>query len=64
MALNAKQVALCAQNEPDFSALSAVILNCTLERPEERSHTDLLLSVPAGSCATPASRWNPAGRRG
>jgi multimeric flavodoxin WrbA len=47
MALNAKQAALCAQNETDFSALSAVILNCTLKRPEEKSHTDLLLSVPA-----------------
>jgi hypothetical protein len=45
--LNEKQEALCAGNTTDFSGLSAVILNCTLKRPEEASHTDLLLSVPA-----------------
>ncbi|KPQ08871.1 MAG: NADPH-dependent FMN reductase [Saliniramus fredricksonii] len=47
MSLNDKQEALCAANETDFSGLSAIILNCTLKRPEEQSHTDLLLSVPA-----------------
>jgi multimeric flavodoxin WrbA len=47
MALNAKQSALCAANTTDFSHLSAVIVNCTLKRPEERSHTELLLSVSA-----------------
>ena len=47
MSLNDKQEALCAANETDFSDLSAIILNCTLKRPEEQSHTDLLLSVPA-----------------
>ena len=47
MSLNDKQEALCAANGTDFSELSAVILNCTLKRPEEESHTDLLLSVPA-----------------
>lgn len=30
MMLNEKQVALCANNSTDFSGLSAVILNCTL----------------------------------
>jgi len=47
MRLNDKQEALCSANTTDFSDLGAVILNCTLKRPEERSHTDLLLSVPA-----------------
>jgi multimeric flavodoxin WrbA len=47
MTLNEKQEALCDGNEADFSGMSAVILNCTLKRPEEKSHTDLLLSVPA-----------------
>jgi len=47
MTLNEKQETLCAGNESDFSGVSAVILNCTLKRPEEASHTDLLLSVPA-----------------
>ena len=47
MSLNDKQEALCAANGTDFSELSAVILNCTLKRPEEESHNDLLLSVPA-----------------
>jgi multimeric flavodoxin WrbA len=44
--LNEKQAALCDANTTDFSDLSAVIVNCTLKRPEERSHTALLLSVP------------------
>ena len=47
MTMNEKQEALCDGNETDFSNLSAVILNCTLKRPEEQSHTELLLSVPA-----------------
>ena len=47
MTLNEKQAALCASNSTDFSGLSAVILNCTLKRPETASHTGKLLSVPA-----------------
>jgi multimeric flavodoxin WrbA len=46
MTLNEEQEALCAQNTTDFSDLSAVMINCTLKRPEEASHTGLLLSVP------------------
>jgi multimeric flavodoxin WrbA len=45
--LNDKQAALCSQNDTDFSDLRAVILNCTLKRPETASHTGKLLSVPA-----------------
>ncbi|MBA3324034.1 MAG: flavodoxin family protein [Rhodobacteraceae bacterium] len=46
MPLNAMQERLCAENTTDFSDLSAVILNCTLKREPEPSHTGLLLSVP------------------
>ena len=46
MALNEKQAALCEANRTDFSDLRALILNCTLKRPEESSHTARLLSVP------------------
>jgi multimeric flavodoxin WrbA len=46
MTLNAQQEALCAQNTTDFSDLSAVMINCTLKRPDQASHTGLLLSVP------------------
>ena len=47
MPLNEKQAALCASNTTDFSGLSAVLLNCTLKRPDVESHTGRLLSVPA-----------------
>ena len=46
MALNEQQAVLCAENTTKFSDLSALIVNCTLKRPEEASHTALLLSVP------------------
>ncbi len=46
--MNEKQEKLCRDDTTDFSALSAVILNCTLKRSDEDSHTDLLLSVPTG----------------
>jgi multimeric flavodoxin WrbA len=46
MALNEQQAALCTSNTTDFSDLTALIVNCTLKRPEEPSHTALLLSVP------------------
>jgi multimeric flavodoxin WrbA len=46
MALNDLQSALCEENRTDFSDLSAVVINCTLKRLEETSHTGLLLSVP------------------
>lgn len=47
MTLNEKQAALCATNNTDFSGLSAIVLNCTLKRPDTESHTGKLLSVPA-----------------
>ena len=46
MTLNERQAALCEANTTDFSDLRALILNCTLKRPEELPHTALLLSVP------------------
>ena len=57
MTLNDKQAALCAENTTDFSDLRAVIINCTLKRPEEASHTALLLSVPEEIMRRAASRW-------
>ena len=51
MTLNEKQAALCATKSTDFSGLSAIILNCTLKRPETESHTGKLLSEPQRSCA-------------
>jgi multimeric flavodoxin WrbA len=33
---------------PSFSDLSAVYVNCTLKRPEQRSHTALLMETSAG----------------
>jgi multimeric flavodoxin WrbA len=47
MVLSERQAALCAGNTTDFSGLSAVLINCTLKRPEATSHTGLLLEVPA-----------------
>lgn len=47
MCQNENQASLCEANTNDFSGLSCVILNCTLKRPEEQSHTGRLLSVPA-----------------
>jgi multimeric flavodoxin WrbA len=47
MTLNAQQAALSANSPIDASDLSAVILNCTLKRPDEESHTERLLAVPA-----------------
>lgn len=46
MPLNDRQEALCKEHDFDFSDLKAVIINCTLKRSPERSHTDDLLSVP------------------
>lgn len=41
------------EQQPDFTRLSAVILNCTLKRADTESHTGKLLSVPAE-----IMRWN------
>ncbi len=45
MPLNERQTRLCEQSETNFSDLHALILNCTLKRRAEESHTRLLLSV-------------------
>ncbi|MBT8083790.1 MAG: NAD(P)H-dependent oxidoreductase, partial [Woeseia sp.] len=45
MALNQKQNELCETNTTDFSDLKAVLLNCTLKKNPDDSHTRLLLSV-------------------
>jgi len=43
--LNAQQEKLCAQNTTDFSDLSAVVMNCTLKRSPQVSHTEGLIAV-------------------
>ncbi|MES0404040.1 MAG: NAD(P)H-dependent oxidoreductase [Hyphomicrobium sp.] len=43
--LNAKQDALCAQSEWDFSGLRALFINCTLKRSPAVSHTQGLADV-------------------
>jgi len=43
--LNAQQEKLCAENTTDFSDLSAVVINCTLKRSPEVSHTEGLIAV-------------------
>jgi multimeric flavodoxin WrbA len=47
MPLNEKQTQLCEANRTDFSDLRAVFLNCTLKRPEQPSHTALLMDTSA-----------------
>lgn len=47
MSLNDRQTALCESSRTDFSDLSAVFINCTLKRPEQKSHTSLLMSSAA-----------------
>ena len=43
--LNAQQEKLCAENTTDFSDLSAAIINCTLKRSPQVSHTEGLIAV-------------------
>ena len=45
MALSEKQEQLCAENETDFSNLSALFLNCTLKPNPKDSHTETLIEV-------------------
>jgi multimeric flavodoxin WrbA len=45
MTLNVKQQELCGSNEWDFSALSAIFLNCTLKKSPKLSHTQGLIDV-------------------
>ena len=43
--LNELQEQLCRENRTDFSDLKALILNCTLKKSPEPSHTDSLLEM-------------------
>jgi multimeric flavodoxin WrbA len=45
MAMNEKQKALCKEHGFDFSALSAIFLNCTLKPTGVSSHTEALIKV-------------------
>ncbi|HUR79046.1 MAG TPA: NAD(P)H-dependent oxidoreductase [Acidimicrobiales bacterium] len=45
MPLNAMQEQLCAQSDWDFSALSALFVNCTLKKSPEQSHTQGLIDI-------------------
>ena len=45
MVLNDKQEALCTQSQWDFSSLKTLVLNCTLKRSPEQSHTEGLIGV-------------------
>ena len=45
MILNKKQHELCEDEQYDFSDLKALIINCTLKKSPEISHTDGLISV-------------------
>lgn len=45
MALTDQQSKLCDDNTDDFSGLRAAIINCSLKKDAEQSHTRLLLSV-------------------
>lgn len=47
MSLNEKQAELCRQSPTSFGELRAVFVNCTLKRPEENSHTALLMGTSA-----------------
>jgi multimeric flavodoxin WrbA len=47
MPLNQKQIELCETNRTDFSGLRAIYIPCTLKRPEQPSHTALLMDTSA-----------------
>lgn len=46
MVLNEHQKSECEEHAWDFSDLKALILNCTLKKSPERSHTEGLLRIP------------------
>lgn len=46
--LDTIQEQLCSDNQTDFSGLKALIINCTLKRSPEPSHTDKLLDMVKG----------------
>ncbi|TDI90693.1 MAG: flavodoxin family protein [Candidatus Dadabacteria bacterium] len=45
MELNEKQLKMCADSKWDFSDLKALILNCTLKKSPEMSHTEGLITI-------------------
>jgi multimeric flavodoxin WrbA len=45
MALSTKQEDLCSTSTWDFSDMKAVLLNCTLKKSPERSHTEGLMQI-------------------
>ena len=47
MSLNETQQTLCDDSDTDFSALSALFLNCTLKPSPQESHTRTLIDVSA-----------------
>ncbi len=47
MSLNETQQALCDESDTDFSALSALFLNCTLKPSPQSSHTRTLMDTSA-----------------
>ncbi len=46
--LDTIQEQLCSDDQTDFSGLKALIINCTLKRSPEPSHTDKLLDMVKG----------------
>lgn len=46
MTLDDRQRSLCADSPFDMSDLRAMVINCTLKRSPERSHTQGLLDIP------------------
>lgn len=46
MQLDERNQALCDDHAWDFSGLRAMVVNCTLKRSPERSHTQGLLDIP------------------
>lgn len=57
--LNELQEKWCSESEWDFSDLNALIINCTLKKSPEMSHTDKLIDV----CATIMARNSVAVER-
>ena len=45
MELNEKQLKMCEDSKWDFSDLKALILNCTLKKSPEMSHTEGLITI-------------------
>ena len=46
MELDDRQQQMCDSHDWDFSALRAMVINCTLKPPRELSHTQGLIDIP------------------